>query len=1097
MQYDNQQKKAPATSVEYDHDQQSRHTWRTLLLLSIVLLVILTMAAILFLPRIIGSNSVKQKIKAVVTEQTGSIVNFQTIDFSYLPQPVIELRQVNLVLSEHARVTAESLRILPKVFSLLTGNLQLARLEFEKPQFNLELPESKTEIQPFLLDSLKNHLTNAFQLLSQTSPGLKLRINNAAITIVQNQQKVFDIDGMDLQFGMSVADSLTGQADLQAEFSELSFYPNSPEANNSHQETIKNISLECGFQRQHDRITITLDQLTAEKPFLGLTGNLVLDLTETQTNNVHLFGSSIDVDAVRSTVLALAGESVLVKEIFDYLRGGRVSEISFTSSGDNLLELGDLNNILIEGQLQDGKISIPEIKLDLTEVAGAVVIDQGVLQGNGLSARLDDSTGYDGSLKIGLTEDNNLFQLDLLLNADMTNVHSILKRVITHETFMAELQKISNVQGTGHGRLILGDSLDDVNVEVEASELALSGDFQSIPWPIKITKGQFAFSNNRIDLGMLSGTLGQSRFANLTSQLSWEEDLFLDISSGTFDLNMTELYPWTSSLHDQLNQVQQVTGQLHLSVAKFKGILDQPTEWDFTSTGAVKDLAVDTALFPETITFASGAFTLDTNQLIIEKFQTTAQDAELLMTGSVKGFPRQFDGIELLLDGSMGPSSVQWLSETLEVPDKYAIHSPLSLSDVKITWQPDSTASYDGTITVEEGPAVTANIGYQPEQLQVHKLSVKDQYSDANLNFDLTQDQRSFEFRGKLQNETLHSLFVDRQFSSGRVEGNFSLTLPRNRLSEATAEGQLTGNNLPVLLPSGEIADIEQIMLNANTDGSQIIADITKLTWKGLIWKPIKARVSYKDDRAEIRFIEAKLCGIDSLGAVSLTDNGLSLNTTLEGKDLDVSTSYTCLTDGRVKMTGNLYFFSRITARGEAGDLIKALRGPLEMNFSDGLIQQDKLLARTLEVLNVTEIVKGRLPDLNTTGLAYKTMTLQGEFDKGKLIINEFIMDGETLHLVGNGEIGLEEQTINVQLLAAPFKTIDSIVKNIPGINYLFAGNIVTIPIRITGSLTDPEVEVMAATAVGSNLFNLAERTIKAPFKLIDALIPWGDKDDE
>jgi uncharacterized protein YhdP len=196
-------------------------------------------------------------------------------------------------------------------------------------------------------------------------------------------------------------------------------------------------------------------------------------------------------------------------------------------------------------------------------------------------------------------------------------------------------------------------------------------------------------------------------------------------------------------------------------------------------------------------------------------------------------------------------------------------------------------------------------------------------------------------------------------------------------------------------------------------------------------------------------------------------------------------------------MTGSLDFFSRITATGDAGDLIEALQGPLEMTFSNGLIQQDKLLARTLEVLNVTEIVKGRLPDLNTTGLAYKNMTLQGEFDKGKLIINEFFMDGETLHLVGNGEIGLEEQTINVQLLAAPFKTIDSIVKNIPGINYLFAGNIVTIPIRITGSLTDPQVEVMAASAVSSNLFNLAERTIKAPFRLIDAIIPWGDQDEE
>lgn len=1065
--------------------------------MSITLLLILTVAAILIVPRIIDSDAIKQKIQALVAEQTGGVIDFQIIDFSYLPHPAIELRQISLDIQEQTQVTAASLRILPKIFPLLGGNLQLARLEFERPQLSLELPESNTKIPPFLPDLLKKHLTGAFKLFSQTSPGLKLRINNAEITIVQNKQKVFGIKGMDLQLDMSVGHSPAGKIDLQAKISELRVYRNSPEGNNSLQETLNNISLKCGVRRQHDRITITLDQLTTEKPLLELAGNLILDLTDTQTNKVHLSGSNIDVDAVRATVLALAGENVLIKEIFDYLRGGRVSEINFTSSGDNLLELGELNNILIEGHLQAGKVSISEIEIDLTEVAGEVIIDKGILQGSGLSARLDDSTGHDGSLKIGITEDNDLFQLELLLSADMTNVHSILQRVITDETFMAELQKISNVQGIGHGRLVLGNSLDDINATVEVSELALSADYLRVPWPIEITKGQFAFSNNHIDFGKLSGTLGQSRFADFTSQLLWEEDIFLNISSGSFDLNMTEFYPWTSSLHDQLEQVQQVTGQLHLSVSKFKGILAQPTEWDFTSTGTVKDLAVDTELFPETITFASGAFTVNTNQLIFEKLQTTAQDAELLMTGSLKGFPRQFDGIELSLDGSMGPSSVKWLSDILEVPNNYAIHSPLNISDAKITWRPDSTAFFKGAITIEEGPAVTAEINYQPEQLQVHSLSVKDRYSDANLNFDLTQDQRSFEFRGKLQNETLQTLFVDRQFSGGRMEGDFAITLPKNQLSEATGKGQLIGNNLPVPLPSGEIADIDQITLNANADGSQILAEITKLTWKGLIWEPIKAIVSYKDDRAEVKFIEAKLCGIDSLGTVSLKDNAFSLNTTLQGKNLDVSSSYTCLTQGRVKMTGSLDFFSLITAGGEAGDLIEALQGPLEMNFSDGLIQQDKLLARTLEVLNVTEIVKGRLPDLNTTGLAYKTMTLQGEFDKGKLIINEFIMDGETLHLIGNGEIGLEEQTINVQLLAAPFKTIDSIVKNIPGINYLFAGNIITIPVRITGSLTDPEVEVMAASAVGSNLFNLAERTIKAPFKLIDAIIPWGDQDDE
>ena len=122
-------------------------------------------------------------------------------------------------------------------------------------------------------------------------------------------------------------------------------------------------------------------------------------------------------------------------------------------------------------------------------------------------------------------------------------------------------------------------------------------------------------------------------------------------------------------------------------------------------------------------------------------------------------------------------------------------------------------------------------------------------------------------------------------------------------------------------------------------------------------------------------------------------------------------------------------------------------------------------------------------------------MSLQGEFQNGKLIINNYYMNGETLDLIGNGEIHLEDETVNAQLLAAPFKTADTIVRNIPGINYLMAGSLVAIPVSISGDLADPKVEVMSASAVGVSLYNLAKRTIKSPFKLLEMINPWSKQD--
>jgi uncharacterized protein YhdP len=160
------------------------------------------------------------------------------------------------------------------------------------------------------------------------------------------------------------------------------------------------------------------------------------------------------------------------------------------------------------------------------------------------------------------------------------------------------------------------------------------------------------------------------------------------------------------------------------------------------------------------------------------------------------------------------------------------------------------------------------------------------------------------------------------------------------------------------------------------------------------------------------------------------------------------------------------------------------------MTFTKGTIDQSKLLARTLEVLNVTEIVKGKLPDLGSTGFAYSTITMQGAFKGEKLIIEKVQMDGETLDVLGEGELDFEQETIDIELMAAPFKTVDTVVKYLPGINYLLAGSLVTIPVSVKGSMADPKVTVMSPSSVGSSLLKLGERIIKSPVKLIETMTP-------
>jgi len=1066
-----------------------RISLRTWLLGSIVTVSLLMVLVMLIVPRVIDLASIKEKLQTTFTEQTGGRLDYQEISLSYLPRPAVELHQVSLALPNQVAGTIGSLRIAPSLLPLLAGEVRLARVDLDALQINLQLPDTKkreTPAQPAPVAELMQSLTEAIKPLDRVISSLTVQITNGGIVASRNKKKLVEIEGLDLKMDVTVNGSDAVLASLQARLANLNL------SVSGRQEAVKNLSLSGSTRIGRDRISANLNSLVLADPALALTGNLILAKTSPAIS-LNLSGTNINVDATRAAALSLAGNITPVREIFDYLRGGLVPRISFTTHGENWSDLGDLNNILIKGMLQEGKISIPEIKLDLTGVVGEVVISGGVLTGSRLSAKLLKSTGRDGSLQIGLAEDNDLFTLELLLNADLAETKSILLRVVDDQAFNAELKKITNLKGTGQGKLTLGNSLNDIGTKVEISNLKLSGNYQRVPLPINITHGQFAFAKKQVDISQLGGSVGKSLFSDLSCLFLWEKRPFLNIGSGRFELDMTELYPWIASfkgVRDSLQNIKKVAGRLDLSDFNLQGPVGKPSQWKYGGTGRVKGLSLQTDVFPNTIKLASGTFKVKTRQLSFTKLQATSRDGSILLSGSLQGFPQRLKQLDLSLDGHLGARSLAWFSDHFKLPKAYAIRAPLNIPHARISWQPDVAAAVKALVSIDKGPAITVDIDHRPGQLQIHQLNIKDTYSDVSMVFDIKKAKRNFKFTGSLQHETMQAIFIDPRIRSGSLIGDVDITIPHNAASQVTTRGQLTGENLPVLLSSGDIMNIERIFLQAN--GPEVLVDIPKLTWKNLIWEPIQGVVSFTRNSAYVRLAEAKLCGIKSLGLFSFDGDQFSLDLTLMGKDLDVATSYTCLTEGRVKATGSLDFKSKITARGKMEELVKSLKGPLDMTLSKGVIEQDKLVARTLEVLNVTEIVKGRLPDLGSNGFPYNTATLQGEFQNGTLKVDKFYMDGETLDLVGTGTIDLEKENIDAQLLAAPFKTVDTVVKYLPGINYLLGGSLVTIPVSVTGPLDDPQVEILSASAVGSSLYKLAERTITSPFKLIEKIFPWG-----
>ena len=126
-------------------------------------------------------------------------------------------------------------------------------------------------------------------------------------------------------------------------------------------------------------------------------------------------------------------------------------------------------------------------------------------------------------------------------------------------------------------------------------------------------------------------------------------------------------------------------------------------------------------------------------------------------------------------------------------------------------------------------------------------------------------------------------------------------------------------------------------------------------------------------------------------------------------------------------------------------------------------------LSRIFTYLNVTELLRGKLPDLEKEGFPYKTFAIRGEMEDGKVLLKEATMDAPSMGVVATGEVDLLSGTEDLMVLVSPFRTVDAVVRNIPVVGYILGGTLVTIPVTVQGDIRKPTVTPMDPKATGGN----------------------------
>ena len=379
-------------------------------------------------------------------------------------------------------------------------------------------------------------------------------------------------------------------------------------------------SFECEYQFNNKVVTLSLAQLNLKDPRLSLSGRLHADPAQPGVQ-LELEGRQIDVETTQRIALALTENTSKVDAVFEIMRSGVFQRMTLKAQGQTLAELADGGNYVIQGNMVGGKIFVPHGQLNLVDVKGDAKIINGILEGENVEARMGNSSATKGKLAIPLTDDTAPFHIEGLIQADLSQLPSVLTRLIDDEELKKELAHLDKFEGSADGLLVLGEDTKDVNVKVMAGNIQLDAAYKRIPYPIKIDGGNFLLDGSRIELTNLNAIVGKSILSRLSSKFGWERTSDVKISSQSARIDLAQLYAWLSEdkrFKPRLTEVTAINGTVTLQKFNLSGPLLKPEKWWIQSNGNVQTLSMHSELLPGKLSVVKGHFTCKGDQISIK-----------------------------------------------------------------------------------------------------------------------------------------------------------------------------------------------------------------------------------------------------------------------------------------------------------------------------------------------------------------------------------------------------------------------------------------------------------------------------------------------
>ncbi len=166
----------------------------------------------------------------------------------------------------------------------------------------------------------------------------------------------------------------------------------------------------------------------------------------------------------------------------------------------------------------------------------------------------------------------------------------------------------------------------------------------------------------------------------------------------------------------------------------------------------------------------------------------------------------------------------------------------------------------------------------------------------------------------------------------------------------------------------------------------------------------------------------------------------------------------------------------------------KTSHGGGHLQIEKGAMRELKGFAQIFSLLNVSQLFKFRLPDMDKEGLPFSHLEASARMTEGVLSFDNFRITSPAINISAVGEIDTLQKTIDSTVGIKPLRTVDIILSRVPLFGWVLTGKeeaLITALFTLKGPVENPKVAAAPASSVAKTALGIIGRALSLPFRLL------------